>query len=126
MLKSLLITSLLFCLGCAPSKKEQLLDGMTSLLGQVDSRYSEMTGEEWASADHRFEGYINSYDELKTEMTDNEKQRFNELIGQYAAIRTKRFGLDAKDWLENFSDQLGGFWREIENTKVEDIKEFFE
>lgn len=118
--------SVLLFVGCGPSEKEKMLSGMTALVEQVDQRYAEMTDEEWTSADARFEAYVNKFEELKNELTDNEKQRFNELVGQYAAIRTKRFGLDAKEWLENFSDQLGGFWREIENTTIDDIKEFFE
>lgn len=111
---------------CGPSEKEKLINGMTALVEQVDQRYADMTDEEWVSADQRFEGYVNKNDELKSEMTDIEKQLFNELTGRYVAIRTKRFGLDTKEWIDNFSEQLDGFLLELENTSVKDLKEFFE
>lgn len=111
---------------CGPSDKERLMNEMTVLVEQLGLHYADMTDEEWTSIDQRVEGYINKYDELKLEMTDEEKQRINELVGQYAAIRTKRFGLEVEEWLEDFSGQLDGFLREIENTATKDIEEIFE
>jgi len=106
-LLAIIISTLILC-SCNMHKVKYQSD-IESVVKKAKNNVGELTQKDWELSDQKIEKFKEDFELKKNQMTKEERDKSNELIGKYSAIRLKSIGNQLK---ETISD-LVSRWKEL-------------
>lgn len=113
MLRLYIVFAISFMLFSCSSPEEQLLKRFDGLIETVERNKDKYNRAQWEKMDNRFEDLLQEYDQLHYNLTDEQRNRIDKLIGKYVALRGKG---EVEGLLKEFESglkQLEGFLEEL-------------
>lgn len=95
------------------------LKNQTSLektISKAKKNIGELSQKDWELADLKMEKFKEDFELKKDQMTKEERDKANELIGRYYAIRVKGYGIELKETISDFGKQMEGAMKELSDT----------
>ena len=118
-LPAAILISLLFCSCNNDSLKNQ--NELESIVEKSKEKQNEFTENDWQLADKKLQEFKEEFELKKNQMTEEEREKANELIGKYYAIRIKGFGKELQESIKDFGEQMKSTIKELtDSTKFED------
>lgn len=71
---------------------------------------------DWEKADIDFGQFVKDFDRVKDKLNREQRDKANELIGRYYALRMKGFGNELKETIDDYGKQLEGALKEISDS----------
>jgi hypothetical protein len=87
-----------------------------SVVKKAQKEDANFTAEDWENADLKMEKFKQDFDLKKDKMTKEERDKANELIGRYAAVRIKGTFNELKETMSDFGKQMEGAMKELTDS----------
>jgi hypothetical protein len=98
------------------SNKVKYQNDIESVIKKADKRPEKMTQNDWELADQKMEKFKEDFEMKKDQMTREERDKANELIGKYTAVKLKGFGNEIKETISDFGKQMEGVIKELSDS----------
>jgi hypothetical protein len=98
------------------SNKVKYQNDIESVINKADKRPEKMTQNDWELADQKMEKFKEDFEMKKDQMTREERDKANELIGKYTAVKLKGFGNELKETISDFGKQMEGVIKELSDS----------
>ncbi|MFN8298380.1 MAG: DUF6565 domain-containing protein [Chitinophagales bacterium] len=116
---TLILFILLGALNSCKSSEEKLIDEINAFVSNVEQNKKEFSENDWENSDQTIESLQQKYEQLKDNMSPQQRLAVNEQVGKYQALRL-RSGLngliDLKDKIVDFGNQVEGALQELSDT----------
>ncbi len=113
-LLAIIISTLILC-SCNMNKVKYQTD-IESVVKKAKNNVGELTQKDWELADQKIEKFKEDFELKKDQMTKEERDKANELMGRYAGIRLKGIGNQLKETISDFGKQMEGAMKELTDT----------
>jgi isopenicillin N synthase-like dioxygenase len=98
------------------TNKVKYQDDIESIIKKADKSPEKMTQKHWELADQKMEKFKEDFDLKKDQMTREERDKANEMMGKYTAVRLKGFGNELKETISDFGKQMEGAMKELTDS----------
>jgi predicted small secreted protein len=109
-----IIFSVFLLTACNTEVKYQ--NDIESVVKKAQKEDANFTAEDWENADLKMEKFKEDFDLKKEHMTKEERDKANELIGRYAAVRIKGSLNELKENISDFGKQMEGAMKELTDS----------
>jgi len=89
---------------------------LESVVKKAKEDASNLSEKDWELADQKLEKFKEDFDLKKDIMTKAEREKANELIGKYAAVRLKGWGKELKETISDYGKQIEGAIKELSDS----------
>lgn len=105
--------------------KNSYINDYTDFIDDISLSGEDFTEKQWLEADSRYEIYsTDSYKKYKDELSSEERNRVNQLTGEYVALRALNLGKGIISDINDFGMQLEGMVETFKNEfQIDSIKE---
>ena len=110
-----IIYILLIFSSCSGNKLKNQSD-IESVLKKSLNTKTEITQNDWEKSDLKFEAFKADFELKKDNLTQEERDKANELIGRYQGLRIKQWANDLKQEMSDYTKQLEGVANELNDT----------
>ena len=92
---------------CQNMTKESYITNYELFVNEVELNSENYTLNDWSKKDSLFEIYsVNLFNEYKSQLTSEERNKINNLTGKYTGLRISNFGKDIYKSIEDFGSQF--------------------
>ena len=120
MMAALLVaTAAVSCKSTLPGRFESFVD-------QVEKKSANYSDDEWTKADAKFDQLKEEYDQKKSSLKPDEKDRIEASISQYKGLKTSKFVKKPIDWVEKSGKKAGNWFKALFGLGKKDSKDFKE
>jgi hypothetical protein len=103
----------IFLTSCKFYTKKTYISKLDTFIIETNNNYKNYTNHDWNEADSLYNNLQADYKEIRSELTDDESTRINNLLGKYQAIKLKSEVINIKTDLNNMMQQANSFIKEI-------------
>jgi len=101
---------------CACNNKLNYQNDIESIVKKAQKEDANITAKEWEDADLKMEKFKEDFDLKKEQMTKEERDEANELMGRYVAVRIKGSLNELKENISDFDNQMDGAMKELTDS----------
>jgi hypothetical protein len=99
---------------CKNMTKESYISNYELFINKVELNSENYTLNDWSKKDSLFEIYsVNLFNEYKSQLTSEERNKINNLTGKYTGLRISNFGKDIYKSIEDFGSQFESMFETI-------------
>ena len=99
---------------CKNMTKESYISNYELFVNKVELNSENYTLNDWSKKDSLFEIYsVNLFNEYKSQLTSEERNKINNLTGKYTGLRISNFGKDIYKSIEDFGSQFESMFETI-------------
>jgi hypothetical protein len=113
-----LLISFSILVSCNANKVKYQND-IESIINKADKSPEKMSQNDWELAYQKMEKFKEDFELKKDQMTREERDKANELMGKYTAVRLKGFGNELKETISDFGKQMEGVMKELSDSTEE-------
>jgi hypothetical protein len=107
----------IFLIGCKNQEKK-INESMNEKINYVDQNFNKINNEEWSEIKIEFEKLIKRFNREQENLSIEERQKINKLIGKFYAIETKRILYNTDRYINDLDNRIEGFVDEIEKNNI--------
>lgn len=103
---SFLLVCICLC-SCNSIQKKIFISKFESFVKDVELNYTKYNEEDWLNADEKYREFVdNQYLQFQSDLTQDENNHINALIGKYQALKIKAGILKVKNKIKDKLDQI--------------------
>lgn len=108
-----IVLSLISFLSCGEEPSILIVEKIEKLNKSISNNFETMSESDWDASIQSFENYKNDFERQKSEMSNEDRSRYNKAIGRFEALSSKRYIGDLKDGLKDYSEQAESYVKEF-------------